>query len=430
MIGGRGRAASRGRRIGSAPIGNRSIGNPRSNLQSAICSLQSTHAPVHLHHEGSGEGPPARPRRAERHLALVLLRREDRRARLERRGQELAAAHHVGGGPVVRRRGLACRGDLDRDAAPGAEARSVQDRARQRRGRRRRDQGAPAPVRRDQREVRRGSVTRGDGEGPRGAGQGPGSDRGGQRLGPRLARRARDGRAAPAAAGRRRHDALGRRAPPGRALPAAAAIAGPAAPRRADEPSRRRVGRVARALPEGLPGHRRGGDARSLLPRQRRRLDPRARSRLGHSLGRELLVVARAEAGTARAGGEVRDQAPAHAGARARVDPHVAARAPGQGQGAPQRLRGHAEGRDHQEDRPGRDLHRARPAPRRHRRRSPRPAEGVRRHAADGRREFHAAARRHRRRDRPERRRQDHAVPDDHREGSSRTPGRSGSARR
>ena len=47
----------------------------------------------------------------------------------------------------------------------------------------------------------------------------------------------------------RRGDALGRRAAPRRALPAAALLARPAAARRADEPPRRRVRRVARALP-------------------------------------------------------------------------------------------------------------------------------------------------------------------------------------
>ena len=73
-----------------------------------------------------------------------------------------------------------------------------------------------------------------------------GPDRRVERLGPRLAARARDGRAAPAAAGRRRDDALGRRAAPRRALPAAAAVARPAAARRADQPPRRRVGRLAR----------------------------------------------------------------------------------------------------------------------------------------------------------------------------------------
>ena len=47
----------------------------------------------------------------------------------------------------------------------------------------------------------------------------------------------------------RRDDALRRRAAPGRALPAAAPGAGPAAPRRADEPPRRRVRLLAGALP-------------------------------------------------------------------------------------------------------------------------------------------------------------------------------------
>jgi energy-dependent translational throttle protein EttA len=80
---------------------------------------------------------------------------------------------------------------------------------------------------------------------------------------------------------RRRHQALGRRAPPRGAVPPAAAEARPAAARRADQPSRRRVRRLARALPARIHRHRRGGDPRPLLPRQRRRLDPRARSRKG-----------------------------------------------------------------------------------------------------------------------------------------------------
>src|SRR5437764_1269743 len=43
---------------------------------------------------------------------------------------------------------------------------------------------------------------------------------------------------------------------------------------------------------------------RPLLPRQRRGLDPRARSRQGHPLPAELLGLARAEAGPARRRGE------------------------------------------------------------------------------------------------------------------------------
>ena len=140
-----------------------------------------------------------------------------------------------------------------------------------------------------------------------------------------------------------RHAALRRRAPPRRAVPPAAAAARPAAARRADQPPRRRVGGLAREAPQGLPGHGRRGHARSLLPRQRRRLDPRARSRQRHSVGGQLLVVARAEAAAAGARGEVREPAPAHAAARAGLDPHVAAGPPGQGQGAPQRLRAAAQ---------------------------------------------------------------------------------------
>ena len=101
--------------------------------------------------------------------------------------------------------------------------------------------------------------------------------------------------------------AVGRRAPPRRAVPAAAAVARPAAARRADQPSRRRIGRLARALPQGLSGHGRRRHARPLFSRQRRRLDSRARSRPRHSVGRQLLVVARAEAGPPRAGGEAGD---------------------------------------------------------------------------------------------------------------------------
>ena len=55
----------------------------------------------------------------------------------------------------------------------------------------------------------------------------------------------------------------------------------PAPPGRADEPPRRRVGRLARAVPGVVQGHRRRRHPRPLLPRQRRRLDPRARPRQG-----------------------------------------------------------------------------------------------------------------------------------------------------
>ncbi len=91
---------------------------------------------------------------------------------------------------------------------------------------------------------------------------------------------------------------------------------GPAPARRADEPSRCRVGRVARALPRGVQGHRRRRHPRSLLPRQRRRLDPRARPRQGAAVRGQLLLLARAEAGAARRRGEA-GVGPARARSRA-----------------------------------------------------------------------------------------------------------------
>ena len=108
------------------------------------------------------------------------------------------------------------------------------------------------------------------------------------------------------------------------ALPAPAPEAGHAAARRADQPPRRGERGVARALPQGVSGHGGGHHPRSLLPRQRRGLDPRARPRRGHPVGGQLLVVARAEARAPRRGGEAGVGAPAHARARARVGAHVA----------------------------------------------------------------------------------------------------------
>ena len=71
---------------------------------------------------------------------------------------------------TLHRRSVSGRGHLDRVSAAGAAARSGEDGARQRRGRRRADQGAADPVRRGQREARRGSLAGRDGEGPRRAG--------------------------------------------------------------------------------------------------------------------------------------------------------------------------------------------------------------------------------------------------------------------
>ena len=96
-------------------------------------------------------------------------------------------------------------------------------------------------------------------------------------------------------------------------VPAAAAVAGSAAARRADQPSRRRVGRLARALPARVQGHGRRDHARSLLSRQRGGLDSRARPDTGVSVGRQLLRLARPEAAAAGAGREAGVEAAANA---------------------------------------------------------------------------------------------------------------------
>ena len=140
----------------------------------------------------------------------------------------------------------------------GAGARRRQGRAGQRRGGRGRDARPAHALRGGERQARRAARRRRDGEAPRGAVAPARSDRRGQRLGPRPHGRAGDGRAAGAAGRRRRGQDLRRRAAPRGAVPAAAAEARHAAAGRAHQPSRRRVGGVAGALPEGVHGHRGG----------------------------------------------------------------------------------------------------------------------------------------------------------------------------
>ena len=217
-------------------------------------------------------------------------------------------------------------------------------------------------------------------------------------------------------------DPLRRREAPRGAVPAPAVEARPAAPRRAHQPPRRRVRRVARADPARLPGHGRGHHARPVLPRQRGPLDPRARARQGPSVRGQLLELARAEAGAPRRRGEERLDPPPHARARARVGPHGAEGPPGQGQGPPGGLRQAPRRGGGGGARPGQapDPAAARSPPRWCRDRGRRRGEGVRRPPPHRRPRLQAPARRHRRRDRPERRGQDHPVPHDHRAGAAR----------
>ncbi len=259
--------------------------------------------------------------------------------------------------------------------AAGAGARSLEGRARQCHGRRRREEGHPRPLQRDRRQLLRGDRRRDDGA--------PGPDRRRQPLGLGHASRAGARRAALPAGRRRRDQALGRREAPRRAHASAPLEARHPAPRRADEPPRRRERRLARALPQGVRGLRHPRDARPLLPRQPDRLDARVGSRPGRALQGQLLELARAE-GQARRGREVRRGRPPEAdGPRARMDPGLAQGAPGQIQGARRRLRQARRAGGARGGRQGLVLDRARAAPRRHGGRGRGAVQGLRRSAPD-----------------------------------------------
>ncbi len=257
---------------------------------------QAPHAPVHLHHEGPSQGHAPGEGDPQGHLAVVLRGRQDRRPRRERRRQVDAPPDHGRGGQGLRGRGVPGRGDPHRVPAAGAPARPLEERAPARRGGGRGEAEDPAALRGDLGQLL--------GRHRRRVLPPAGPDRRAGPLGPRPAGRARDGRAAPAAGRRGRDDALGRREAAGGAVPPAAAAGRHAAARRAHQPPRRRVGGLARALPQGVQGLRRRDHPRPLLPRQRGRLDPRARPRGGHPLGGQLLVLARAEGPAPHPGGE------------------------------------------------------------------------------------------------------------------------------
>ena len=238
-------------------------------------------------------------------------------------------------------------------------------------------------------------------------------------MGSREPGRAGDGRARLPPGRFRRDQALRRRKAPRRALPPVARQARAPAARRADQPSRRRDRQLARRPLAPISGRDPHRHPRPLLPRQRDKLDSRARSRPRHSLRRQLFVLAQAEAEAARAG-RPRGRRPAARARRGkRVDRRFAESASGQVQGAHRRLRRarqeeQREGADRRADRHSR---RRAARPERHRHREP--FEGLRRPAAHRQALVQVAARRHRRRHRRQRRRQDDALPHDHRPGEA-----------
>ena len=134
----------------------------------------------------------------------------------------------------------------------------------------------------------------------------------------------------------------------------------------------------------------------------------------------QLLLLARAEGQAAGSRGEAGLRPPPDPRPRARVGADVAQGSSGQEQVPHQRLRRPPGRRGGAPSGERGDLHSAGSAPRRRGRRDLSSAQGVRRQAADRRPGLLASARRHRGSDRRERRREDDAVPDDHRRGEAR----------
>ena len=290
---------------------------------------------------GRGQGPrhQAGP---QGHLPRLLLRRQDRRHRPQRLGQ---VAPCCASWPASTRSSMgevACSPGLHRRLpGAGAAARPGQDRARGRRGGRARRPWTCWP------SSRRSTTSFAE----------PMDDDEMDKLLERqgevqeqldaldawdLDSPPRDGHGRPALPARRHpgQRALRRRAAPRGPVPAAAPEARHPAPRRAHQPPRRRDRGLARAAPAAVRGHGHRRHPRPLLPRQRGRLDPRARPRPGHPVEGQLLLAGSSRSRSACASEEkTESRAPEDPAARAGVDPHGAQGPPRQGQGAHQRLR-------------------------------------------------------------------------------------------
>ena len=112
-------------------------------------------APIHLHHARPHALLPAGPRGPQGHQPVLLPGSQDRRHRVERVGQVVAAADHGRRGRRVHGRGPPHAGVHRRLPPPGAAARHVEGRRGQRGGGRRRGEAVGRPVQRGLRRVRR-----------------------------------------------------------------------------------------------------------------------------------------------------------------------------------------------------------------------------------------------------------------------------------
>jgi len=248
----------------------------------------------------------------------------------------------------------------------------------------------------------------------------PGPDRRPEPLGAGPPRRDGHGCAARPSRGCGREHAERRRAPPRRPVPPASPAQRHAPARRADQPPRRGVGGLARAVPEGVQGMRGGRDPRRYF------LDNVAGWILeldrGSGIpGGQLLVLAGPEAEPAVPGGEGRVGAAPHPPARAGVGAPVATGPQAKARPGCSTTRSCWAQEQQQEKREGAREITIPPGPRlgdlRHRVQEA--AQGLRRQAADGRRELHSCLAADRRRHRAQRCGQDDALPHDRRPGEA-----------
>ena len=186
--------------------------------------------------------------------------------------------------------------------------------------------------------------------------------------------------------------------------------------------------RLARAVPQGLPGHGRRHHPRPLLPRQRRGLDPRARPRARASPGRATTPPGSSRSSSAWPSRRSRRPRAQRTLERelewVRMSPRARqAKSKARLQAYEELLAEGARDREGQAE----IIIPHGPAARRRGGAGRAPVQGLRRPAADRGPHVQPAPRRHRGRHRPQRRGQDHALPDDHRPGEAgprRAPGR------
>ena len=274
--------------------------SPPSNSNAGThCPPKCVHyGSVRLHHEPRRQDRAAEAADPQGRVAVVLSRRQDRRARAERLGQVHPAQDHGGARHRHRRPGHPDARPEGRLSASGAAAGCRKDGSRRSRGRPGRSDAGQGKARRHLRRVRRTRCRL------RRAGRRAGQVRSHSvhlRRRHRIADGSRGRCLAPAALGSRDRHAVRRREASCGLVQASALQARDAAARRAHQPPRCRKRRLARNVPEEVSGHRGRRHPRPVFPGQRGRVDPRARPRRGHSLEGQLQFLARPEADPAEA---------------------------------------------------------------------------------------------------------------------------------